>query len=107
MAQQKTVRVRVLRGFQGYAPEGEEKPMHHPGAVIDLDENNARAEFHIKRVEEVDPSTPLAAGFQEETTGETAEQIRKREQAEAKAKDASLNERIAKAVAEAIAKAKK
>lgn len=104
MAQQKMVRVRVLRGFTGYAAEAEQKPEHLPGAVIDLQETDARAEFHIKRCEEVDPSTPLAEGFQEVTSGETADQIRKREQAEAKV---SLDERIAKAVADAVAKAKK
>lgn len=106
MPQVKQVRVRVLRGFTGYAGEGEAKPEHLPGAVIDLDENDARAEFHIKRCEAVDPSTPLAAGGQKETTGENGEEIAQRKQAEKEAAESDLDARIAKAVADALAKQK-
>lgn len=100
----KTVRVRVLRGFVGY---DENKTAHLPGAVIDLDETDAVGELHIKRVEEVDPKTPLCEGPEKETTGETAEQIAERKKAEKEAADADIDARIAKAVSEALAKAKK
>jgi hypothetical protein len=47
-------------------------------------------------VEVVDASTSVAEGKQKETSGESAEQIRERVEAETKAKEGALVERIAR-----------
>jgi hypothetical protein len=107
----KFVRVRVLRGFQCYATLDEINkaelpvPEHLPGAVIDLQEEVARAEFHIKRCVEVDPSTPLRDGDQPVSTSTRDEDAR--DEATLARAEAEIDARIERAVAAALAKAKK
>lgn len=64
------VRVRVTQGFQGAAPEGEPKPIHLPGAVIEMTFDEARIEVQRNRVVQVGDDEGLVTSEEAQTAAD-------------------------------------